>query len=122
MNISEIEEKIDSPHHKKEFRKFANLNYIELYKQLYKDGLVLKDNEYIAYNTLSKPIGDLVIDINNKIQEQYAKKSDQNEIFAFIDSGDRRTLYLVIWQHAKEIPFEKIYKRALRYNKLGAML
>ena len=122
MNMSEIEDKIESQYHRKEFRTLQNIEKTKLYKQLYGEGLLRSHNSYFGYHTLSKTIGEIIVDINSKIEEAYQAKDSKDEMVCFIDNGDSRSLFLVIWYHPSDISIDDIYKRAQRYNRLGAML
>jgi hypothetical protein len=122
MNIQEIEDKIESQHHHKDFRTLQNIEKTKLYKQLYAEGLLRSNNSYFGYHTLSKTIGEIITDINSKIEEAYQTKDSKDEILCFVDNGDSRSLFLVIWYYPSNISVDDIYKRAQRYNRLGAML
>lgn len=122
MNIVEIENMIDHPVLNKDFRKLENVEKTTLYKKLFAEGLLRGKNSYFCYNTQLQVIGDIVKDIKEKIDAEIAAKESTDEVFAYIENNSYRHLYLVIWSHPKHIPMADIYKRAQRYNKLGALV
>jgi hypothetical protein len=122
MNISEIEDKIDHPLHKKEFRKLDVLNKAKLFSKLYNDKLLLRDNMYFNYHTLSKVVDELIKDINLSIEQVLKEKELDDEVFFFLDSSNSYELHLICWKHDKNVSVEQIYKKALRYTKLGALV
>lgn len=122
MNISEIEDMIDHPLLNREFRKLENIDKLTLYKRLFAEGLLRGRNSYFSYDTRAQIIGDIVKDIKEKIDAENSTKESKDEVFAYIENASARHLYLVIWHHPNNMPVADIYKRAQRYNRLGAMV
>lgn len=122
MNIAEIEDLIDHPLLNKDFRKLENIDKLTLYKKLFLEGLLRGHNSYFGYDTRRQIIGDIVKDIKEKIDLENSTKESGDEVFAYIENSNAYHLYLVIWHHPKNVSIDNIYKRAQRYNKLGALV
>jgi hypothetical protein len=122
MNITEIEDMIDHPALNKEFRKLESIDKLTLYKKLFAEGLLRGRNSYFSYDTRAQVIVEIVKDIKEKIDNEISTKENKDEVFAYIENASARHLYLVVWHHPQNVSVADIYRRAQRYNKLGAMV
>ena len=122
MNITEIEEKINHPNLHPEFRKLDSINKVTLYKKLCAENILRSRNSYFSYDTRLQLIDDIAKDIKEKIEAECATKESSDEVVAFLENESSRLLFVVIWHYPKKISLESLYKRANRYNKLGALV
>jgi len=122
MNISEFEDKIEHPNHKKEFRKLNTLSKDKLFQKLYNDKLLLRNNIYYNYNTLTQVVDNIVKDIYSSIDEIMKNKEPNEEVFFFLDNNGPYNLHLICWKHSNTVELETIYKKAVRYTKLGSLV